>query len=607
MGMISEESIRQVLAATDIVELVGSYLPLKRAGASWKGMCPFHNDSHPSLTVTPAKQLFKCFACGTGGDAISFVQKYENISFSDAVHKLAERAGIPISDGSDDPEVQSQLRTRRTLIQVNKVASDYFHHLLIDSPAAEHARNYLKSRGLSMDVVQRWGIGWAPQNSSEFLHWAEKQAKIPVRYLMESGLADVAEGRRVYARFRDRLMFPIRNTSGECVAFSGRVLGQAVNTGKYINSPETPIFKKGQIVFGLDRAKASIGKLGYVLICEGQLDVIAIHEAGFTSAVAPLGTAFTSEHAKLLRRYTSRALLCFDSDSAGMAAADKAFAILAPLGMDLMLVTLPAGDDPDSLIKREGSDAFARAINEAKPFFEARVERARMNHQLDNPVETATFINNMVDLLLTVKDHVQRDLAISDLAMRLHIALPELRQRVQQAEQGQGRIQSYRGALEDRGKKQVQREIKPIFVDRAIVVLSEFALQYPEAQTMLLERYEDLLDPMEWVTGSIVLKHILEKCPQAGDISAIQAYIHTLQPEEALALQAMHLDPIPIKDLAGAVEEACSGLSKIALANKRSAILAELKSPRLQPERSKELMSELVEIQKLIRDFTPES
>jgi hypothetical protein len=191
--------------------------------------------------------------------------------------------------------------------------------------------------------------------------------------------------------------------------------------------------------------------------------------------------------------------------------------------------------------------------------------------------------------------------------MRLHIALPELRQRVQQAEQGQGRIQSYRGALEDRGKKQVQREIKPIFVDRAIVVLSEFALQYPEAQTMLLERYEDLLDPMEWVTGSIVLKHILEKCPQAGDISAIQAYIHTLQPEEALALQAMHLDPLPIKDLAGAVEEACSGLSKIALANKRSAILAELKSPRLQPERSKELMSELVEIQKLIRDFTPES
>ena len=604
MGIIAEESIRKVLAATDIVDLVHSYIPLKKAGVSWKGVCPFHNDSHPSMTVSPVRQTFKCFACGEGGDAVSFVQKYESLSFIDAIRKLADRAGIPLIEEQYDPQEDTRRRKRTGLIDIHKMAQEYFHSLLKRSPQAQHARDYLNQRGYGSDMAERWMVGWAPAQSGELLAWAKTKGISP-DLLIESGLADKGE-RGLFSRFRDRLMFPICNAYGECVAFSGRILGEAKNTGKYVNSPETPLFKKSEVVFGLDRARKSIAKKGCVLVCEGQMDVIACHEAGVEFAVAPLGTAFTREHAILIKRQTTNVLLCFDGDKAGMSASDRAFRIMASEGLDISLVDMPLGDDPDSMIKREGRDAFLSLIDQARPFFEVRIGRAAHQGMMDTPAGRSELVREMVELLSHMKDAVSRDFNSTDVATRLGMGLNEMRSIVYSAVKSTNR---QRGKGENRSNSSEEKGGKmtaPFELDRSVAVLCELCLQSKSVQELMLERVEDMIEPMAVLPGGSLLKKILEEMPDPGIPSQMNAFMHSLPEGERKVLEMLNQAPVVLNDPGLSVIQACSGLARASLEKQLDAILSRLKVSDLPREERMSLLQKSVDLRQLLYSISPQ-
>ena len=587
MGRIDEDSIRRVLEATDIVDVVGSYLSLKRAGSRWKACCPFHNEKTPSFIVDQTRQNFKCFGCGEGGSAITFVMKMENLGFADTVRRLAEKAGITLVEEVYDAAEEKRRKARTALLVAHKKAAEFFHRLLLRSPKAAEARAYLNSRGYGADMAKRWQVGWAPDSSREFLAWARKEG-LPDQVLIDSGLANRGERGDLYARFRDRLMFPINNVYGECVAFSGRILRPQENVGKYVNSPETSIFKKGDVVFALDRARGPMGKSGKALLCEGQLDVIACHEAGISFAVAPLGTAFTPEHARTLSRYASRIVVCFDADKAGMAAADRAFRELAPFGKDVYLVNLPEGDDPDSFMKREGKEAFSEMVEQARPFFEVRIERAKERGLLTDAAASAAFAREMTALLACMSDPVARDLATAGGAPPGRTPPP--------CRKGREQAQSADRAA----AAEVPQTQPPVKMDRAVAVLCELSLQNARAQGLIVDRIEELLEPMRMLQGGGILKKILARLPSPDSPAAIQAFLASLPQPERDALNLLNLDPVPIPDVDRSVQEACSGIAKAALERHIASLMAELADPSTDAARRLELSKLSVDLKRLL-------
>ncbi|MCU0797512.1 MAG: DNA primase, partial [Akkermansiaceae bacterium] len=308
MPQIPRETVEQVLAATDIVDVISSYIPVKRAGTRFQALCPFHNEKTPSFSIDPAHQFFHCFGCKKSGDAIHFVRELENLTFTDAVKKLAARVNMTVIEETLDPREERDRQARGRLLDLHREASRFFHSLLLRSTAAAHARDYLKSRGFGKEMAVRWEVGWAPDAPAVFLDWA-REHQFRGRDLVDSGLALQRDGGGLFPRFRDRLMFPIRNDHGDVIAFSGRQLREDPRSGKYINSPETPLFRKSNVLFALDKARKAILDHKAALVCEGQMDAVACHEAGLPHAIAGLGTAFTPEHAKRLRRYTKTAIL----------------------------------------------------------------------------------------------------------------------------------------------------------------------------------------------------------------------------------------------------------------------------------------------------------
>lgn len=446
-------------------------------------------------------------------------------------------------------------------------------------------------------MAKRWQVGWAPDSSREFLAWARKEG-LPDQVLIDSGLANRGERGDLYARFRDRLMFPINNVYGECVAFSGRILRPQENVGKYVNSPETSIFKKGDVVFALDRARGPMGKSGKALLCEGQLDVIACHEAGISFAVAPLGTAFTPEHARTLSRYASRIVVCFDADKAGMAAADRAFRELAPFGKDVYLVNLPEGDDPDSFMKREGKEAFSEMVEQARPFFEVRIERAKERGLLTDAAASAAFAREMTALLACMSDPVARDLATADVATRMRTTVNDLRSAVRTAGRRKGREQAQ--SADRAAAAEVSQTQPPVKMDRAVAVLCELSLQNARAQGLIVDRIEELLEPMRMLQGGGILKKILARLPSPDSPAAIQAFLASLPQPERDALNLLNLDPVPIPDVDRSVQEACSGIAKAALERHIASLMAELADPSTDAARRLELSKLSVDLKRLL-------
>lgn len=436
MAIIPPETVQQILDATDIVEMIQGYFPLKRSGSNFQAVCPFHNEKTPSFNVNPHRQIFHCFGCQAGGDAIKFVMLYENLSFPEAAKKLADRAGVTVIEETLDPKELAKQRGKSDLMRMQKAAAEWFHRLLFKSREAQPARDYLKSRGLSMETSRKWKFGYAPNDQRPFMDWARAEG-FAVPQLVEGGLAKWRdEGRPsggAYSFFRHRLMFPVNNDHGDPIAFSGRVLSADQGGGKYVNSPETILFNKSRTFFGLDKSKRAILKAKRAIICEGQLDLIAAFEAGIENVVAPLGTAFTPDHARILKRHTEEVVLCFDSDTAGLNAASKAFRILAPSGMLIRLALLPEGEDPDSLIRKQGADALREILEAAPEFFDFQIDRRGGKLNQGSLRDRLAFARELSADIALIEDKMMQDSLISRVTIRLGVGEDDIRKLVRDA------------------------------------------------------------------------------------------------------------------------------------------------------------------------------
>ncbi|MBU6302884.1 MAG: DNA primase [Verrucomicrobia bacterium] len=424
--MASKELIRQVAEANDIVSVIGAYVQLTRAGAEFRALSPFTSERTPSFYVMPSKQAFYCFSSQQGGDVFRFLQLYENLTFPEALKKLADRAGIRVDEEAITPEMAAKDRHRRIVRALQTAVRDWFHHLLLRSPEAAPARDYLKGRGIGIEVAKRWKLGYAPENRRAFFQWA-KAHKFSDSVLIDGGIARPRkDGKGIYPHFQHRLMFPINNDYGETVAFSGRVLSPDQPGGKYVNSPETMIFEKSKMFFGLDRSKQPILKAGRAILCEGQLDLISAFEAGVTNIVAPLGTAFTDGQARLLARHTNEVLVCFDADRAGLSATSKAFAKLAPAGLSVRVVPMPAGEDPDSVIRKGGAGAFLQLVEQAEDYFDFLIRIRGATSPATTIAQRVELASELARQAALVPDAILRGVLIQNLSNRLAVSVDSL-------------------------------------------------------------------------------------------------------------------------------------------------------------------------------------
>jgi DNA primase len=602
VGLISKETIERVLASTDIVDLIGSYIPLKRAGTGYKANCPFHHEKTPSFNVSPHKQFFHCFGCGKSGNAIGFIMDHEGLLFMDALKRLATKAGVHLEEEPDDPNARAAKRSRGKLLDLHREASAFFHELLKTDPQCQHARDYLKSRGFGREMAERWEIGWMPENSRVFLDWARSK-NFTGKDLVASGLASLKDEDRpangIYVRFRDRLMFPIRNEVGDAIAFSGRQLKEDPRSGKYINSPETDIFKKSNVLFALDRAKKAILKEKAVILCEGQIDAIACHEGGVENAIAPLGTAFTSQHARILKRYAQTAVLCFDADNAGVKACERAFRELAPEGFSVKVVELPAGDDPDTYLKAHGVEGFRKQVADARDFFDFKIGSGRKNGRLETAEGRTELTRECTELLAVMGDHAARDQQINVVATMLGLGSATLREGISSAVR-KAKLQAQRPV---RGQQEDQTAVvEPIPLDRTVGYLCHLALTSAPAQHFLNEQFETLHEAKQWVEGIALLEKILAGSPDPTSNAAVNAFVAGLRKSEQLALhKEMGASPAATEDGLQAAEQTLGMLSSIVLQKRDTAVKASLQEPGLSPERMRELLEEAKEIAGLLR------
>lgn len=366
-GLFPQEFIEQVRNANDIVEVIGGYVQLKRAGSSFKGISPFTKEKTPSFFVNPDKQVFYCFSSGQGGDVFKFLMTYEGLKFSEAVERLAERAKLPLPQMEHGRRAE-EAGSKAHLLEVQEKVRDWYHSLLMRSPAAAGARDYLSSRKLDSKTAKRFRLGYSPGQWDGLIQWASRE-KIPVESLEKAGLVIPGKSGH-YDRFRDRLMIPIQNEQGRTVGFTARLLSPNAKEAKYVNSPETELFSKGKLLFGLDRAKRALMEKRVAILCEGQIDTITCQENGIENVVAPQGTALTEYQARILKRYADEVVLCFDSDSAGRAATKRNALVLLQSELRVKAIALPQGHDPDSLIKQKGPEEFRQMAAAAPGIFE---------------------------------------------------------------------------------------------------------------------------------------------------------------------------------------------------------------------------------------------
>lgn len=425
-GFFSPATLEQVRAASDIVDVIGAYVPLKRAGANFVALCPFHKEKSPSFNVNPHKQIFHCFGCHKGGDVFTFVKEYENIDFPDAVRRLAERARIPLEMDSQGGRPETR-HIKDQLLQIHEQITQRWQTALASDPAGQVARDYLARRGVGQEAIQLFRLGYAPEAWDDTVNWAKSKQFEPA--LMEqAGLILRKEGTsHYYDRFRGRLIFPICDEQGRVIGFSGRVLAGDEKTAKYVNSPESPIFTKGKVMFGLDKSKRALLDKHCAIICEGQLDLIACFMAGVTNVVAPQGTALTADHARILKRYADEVVLCFDSDNAGQNAAVRSLDSLLASGLAIRVATVPAPHDPDSYIKEFGGPAFAQVIEQARGFFDYYLDRLCLLNDVASDRGRCAVVQAMAEAVLKTGNDVLLDTYAQKTALRLGVAAQAMR------------------------------------------------------------------------------------------------------------------------------------------------------------------------------------
>lgn len=418
-----EEIVEEVRSRNDIVDVISGYVKLQKKGSNYFGLCPFHNEKSPSFYVSPQKQMYYCFGCGAGGNVITFLMEYESYTFPEALKILADRAGVKLPEVEYSKEERIKADRRSILLEINKLAANYFYYQL-QQPQGKMGYEYFRNRQLSDDTIRRFGLGFANKTSSDLYQYLRAKG-YGDDILKDTGLVTVEE-RGTHDKFWNRVMFPIMDVNNRVIGFGGRVMGDG--TPKYLNSPETLIFDKSRNLYGLNYARTSREK--YILACEGYMDVIAMHQAGFTNAVASLGTAFTSQQAALLKRYTDTVILTYDSDGAGVRAALRAIPILKEVGISTRVLSLKPYKDPDEFIKNMGADAFRERIQAAQNSFLFEIDVLKRDFQLEDPEEKTRFHNAVARKLLEFSEALERDNYIRAVAQAQFIPYEDLKRLV---------------------------------------------------------------------------------------------------------------------------------------------------------------------------------
>ena len=416
-----DEVIEEVRMKNDIVDVISGYVKLQKKGANYFGLCPFHNEKSPSFSVSPGKQMYYCFGCGAGGNVITFLMEYENYTFQEALSSLADRAGVNLPKMEYSREAREQADLRARLLEVNKLAANYFYYQM-KQPQGKAAYDYFHlKRGLADEIIVHFGLGYSNKTSDDLYRYLKGKG-YEDSFLKDTGLVTLEE-RGGRDKFWNRVMFPIMDVNNRVIGFGGRVMGDG--EPKYLNSPETKLFDKSRNLYGLNYARLS--REGYLLICEGYLDVISLHQAGFTNAVASLGTAFTSQHANVLKRYTDQVILTYDSDGAGVKAALRAIPILKEVGMSIKVLNMKPYKDPDEFIKNMGAEAFRQRIREAKNSFLFEVDVLRRGYEMDDPEQKTKFYQETARKLLQFGEALERENYLQAVAREQMIPAEELR------------------------------------------------------------------------------------------------------------------------------------------------------------------------------------
>lgn len=418
-----EEVVEEVRMKNDIVDVISGYVKLQKKGSNYFGLCPFHNEKSPSFSVSPSKQMYYCFGCGAGGNVITFVMEYENYSFMEALQMLADRAGVALPKQEYSKEAKEAADLRTALLEINRMAANYYYYQLTN-PQGEAGYRYLRDRQLSDDTIRHFGLGFANKTSDDLYRYLRAKG-YDDKILKETGLVTIEE-RGAHDKFWNRVMFPIMDVNNRVIGFGGRVMG--AGEPKYLNSPETKLFDKSRNLYGLNYARLSREK--YILICEGYMDVIAMHQASFTNAVASLGTAFTTQHAALLKRYTDKVVLTYDSDGAGTKAALRAIPILRDVGMSIRVLNMQPYKDPDEFIKNMGAEAFRERIEQARNSFLFEIDVLKRNYEMEDPEQKTEFYNQVAKKLCEFPEALERDNYLEAVSREFFINYEDLKRLV---------------------------------------------------------------------------------------------------------------------------------------------------------------------------------
>ena len=534
----SDDIIEEVRVKNDIVDVISQYVKLQRKGSSYFGLCPFHNEKTPSFSVSPAKQMYYCFGCGAGGNVFTFIMEYENFSFGEALKFLADRAGVELPQIEYSKEAQEQANQRNSLLEIQKAAASYFYYNL-RRENGKTAYQYLKSRGLSDETMQKFGLGYSDKYSDDLYQYLKKKGYSD-ELLLESGLFHIDERRGIYDKFWNRVIFPIMDVNNRVIGFGGRVMGDGMP--KYLNSPETKIFDKSRNLYGLNIARTSRKK--QLIICEGYMDVISMHQAGFTNAVASLGTALTSGHANLIKRYTDEVLLLYDSDEAGVKAALRGIPILRSAGVKSKVVNLKPYKDPDEFIKAEGPERFEERLSKAMNSFLFIVQTRERQYDLSDPQGKTDFFRDIAARLLDFEEELERNNYIEAIARKYGIGIQELKKMVNQLAMKGTAAQNYSRPREVRKKEGIREN----GVEKSQKLMLTWMVSYPQIFPVVQEFLspEDFTTPLyhkvaemifeqargEGINPAKLLNQFMESQEQSEVASLFNATLHLENPKE---------------------------------------------------------------------------
>jgi DNA primase len=591
------ETIEQIAAGNDIVDVIGSYFPLKRAGANFKALCPFHQEKTPSFMVSPGRQTFHCFGCGAGGSVFRFVMEYEHVDFPSAVRKLATRAGITIVEQRGAADEDRHYETRRKLLKLHAEAAEWFHENLTKREVGEPARKYLKQRGITGEIAKRWQLGYAPDEWDAFGGWARGQG-FDTRELIASGLIKTKDDDQTsnlspqtsYDRFRGRIMFPICNDVGEVIAFSGRLLKDEEGAAKYLNSPETPLFRKGNVLFGLHKSKRALIEANCAIVCEGQLDLISLFEAGITNVVAPQGTAFTENQARILKRFVNEVVLCFDSDAAGAKAAERSLDALLENDFIIRVVELPAGEDPDSLVRRDGKEQFEKRVATARDFFDYRIEREITGIDLTSMGAKIQAARNLAATVSRVHDPVLRGEVVNKTSARLGVAPADFESLLAKHTRAPG-------GFGNSSRTEISSVASP---PHDIVMLCLLALRDVAARNFLqAQKWREIL---EQVPDTELLIRILESDLDPDDTASLNAFMATLSPEEERLISSWLMQKMPAATET-VVEKWWQGTCQSVVRRRLETAKNRIRVPGLSAGEELNLQKQILDLQEQLHDF----